>query len=88
MTAKGRPMSLVAATKRHEQTKRVVEILAENRNGLTSLQIANLLGDRLRRDLLSRLQKEGKIKQKRGMLADGKICFLYVLNQSRGNQVA
>ena len=85
MTANGRPMSLIADTKRHEQTKRVMEILAENRNGLTSLQIANLLGDRLRRDLLSRLQKEGKIRQKRGMMADGKICFLYVLSQNKGN---
>ena len=74
------PRGSISETKRNEQTKKVLEILSDNKNGLTSLQIGMLMGDRMRRDILWRLQKEGKVRQKRGILDNGKIGFVYVLN--------
>ena len=71
---------LVLASKFYLQSKKVLEILSENKDGLTSLQIANLLGDRMRGSVLYRLQKEGKIRQKKAILASGRIGLVYVIN--------
>jgi hypothetical protein len=71
---------MILASKSYVQSKKVLEILAENKDGLTSLQIANLLGDRMRGSVLYRLQKEGKIKQKKAILPSGRIGLVYVLN--------
>ena len=75
-----RKSRMILASKFYVQSKKVLEILAENKDGLTSLQIANLLGDRMRGSVLYRLQKEGKIRQKKAILASGRIGLVYVLN--------
>ena len=70
----------LVASKTSQQSRKVIEILGQNKDGLTSLQINNLLGDRMRRGLLLRLQNQGKIRQKKAILAGGKIGIVYVLN--------
>ena len=79
----GMSKKLIVASETREQARKVLEILRENRIGLTSVQIAHALGGRMRRDLLRRLQKEGKVKQARGLLPDGRIAILYALNMSK-----
>ena len=74
----GRPRLSVAA-KTYQQSIKILEILEQNKDGLTALQIANQLGDRIQSGLLSRLQKAGKIKLKKAILAKG-IGVIYVLN--------
>jgi hypothetical protein len=60
----------------------VLEILEQNKDGLTALQIVNLLGERMQSGLLSRLQKAGKIKLKKAILPNG-IGIVYVLNMRK-----
>jgi hypothetical protein len=79
--AVGRPR-LSAASKSFQQSIKILEILEQNKDGLTALQIANQLGDRIQSGLLSRLQKAGKIKLKKAILAKG-IGVIYVLNTKR-----
>jgi hypothetical protein len=79
--------TIVAAIKQ-EQTSKVLRLLAENKNGLTSHQIDKLVGERIRRDILLNLKKEGMIRQKKGMLADGTICSLYVSYAKKPPEVA
>ena len=67
----------------NKQASRVLEILLENRTGLTSRQIAKHLGGHMRSNLLARLRKEGKVKQTRGLLYDGRVAVIYVLNMSK-----
>lgn len=83
MAGKPRPPIV---TKIHQQSNRVLEMLEKNKDGLTSLEITTILRDRKRSDLLFRLQKEGKIKQKKTMLSSGKIGFVYVLNASKQSE--
>lgn len=78
---RGRPR-LSAASKTYQQSINVIEILEHNKDGLTALQIANLLGDRIQSGLLSRLQKAGKIEQKKAILTKG-IGVVYVLNTKK-----
>ena len=60
----------------------MLEILEQNKDGLTALQIVNLLGERMQSGLLSRLQKAGKIKLKKAILPNG-IGIVYVLNMRK-----
>ena len=78
----------IVATIKQEQTIKVLKLLAENKNGLSSQQIDKLVGERFRRDILLNLKKEGVIRQKKGMLADGTICMLYVSHTKRVTEVA
>ena len=73
----------IVATIKQEQTIKVLKLLAENKNGLSSQQIDKLVGGRIRRDILLNLKKEGVIRQKKGMLADGTICMLYISQAKR-----
>ena len=77
----GRP-GLSAATKSYQQSIKVLEILQQNTDGLTSLQIGILLGEGIGDSILYRLQKAGKIRQKNALLASG-IGYVYVLNTSK-----
>jgi hypothetical protein len=77
----GRPR-LSAASKSFQQSIKILEILEQNKDGLTALQIANQLGDRIQSGVLSRLQRAGKIKQKKAILAKG-IGVIYVLNTKK-----
>jgi hypothetical protein len=72
---------LVYAIVRQEQATKVLRLLEKNKGGLTSFQITNLLGEHMKRSLLQSLQKEGKIKQKKGLSPDGRICSLYILSR-------
>ena len=56
----------------------MIEILEPNKDGLSALQIANQMGDRIQGGVLFRLQKAGKIKQKKAILANG-VGLVYVL---------
>jgi hypothetical protein len=60
----------------------VLEILEQNKDGLTARQIANRLGDRIQSGMLSRLQKAGKIRLKKAILANG-IGIVYLLNTKK-----
>jgi hypothetical protein len=79
--------TIVAAIKQ-EQTSKVLKLLAENKNGLTSHQIDKLVGERIRRDILLNLKKEGVVRQKKGITADGTICMLYVTHTKRQVELA
>jgi hypothetical protein len=72
----------IAAIRKQEQTNKILQILRENREGLTAVQIATLTGTGLPRDFLLQLQKQGLIKQKRGLGPNGRISFLYVLSRN------
>lgn len=74
---------MLGASKSHLQSIKVIKILEQNKDGLTSHQIATLLGERMRGGLLYRLQKEGKIEQKKAILTNGNIGFVYVLNRRK-----
>jgi len=78
---RGRPR-LSAVSKSFQQSIKILEILEQNRDGLTALQIAIQLGERIQSGLLSRLQRAGKIKHKKAILAKG-IGVIYVLNTKR-----
>lgn len=69
--------------RRNEQASKVLEILTQNRDGLTSGQIGMLAGMRLERTILLELKNEGKIRHKKGLSPDGRISLLYVLNNRR-----
>ena len=73
----------IAEIKRQEQVQKVTQILLEHKDGLTSFQIAIKMGDGLPRDLLLKMQKEGLIKQKKGISADGRLAILYVLRAAK-----
>ena len=72
----------IAAIRKQEQTNKILQILLENKEGLTAVQIAALMGTGLPRNFLLQLQKQGLIRQKRGLGPNGRISFLYVLNKS------
>jgi hypothetical protein len=55
--------------------------LAEHERGLTSIQLAKLMHNDLRKKLLFELQQEGKIKTQKAVLDSGRISFVYVLNK-------
>ena len=75
----GYQRSKLAEIKRKEIANKVIKILHEHKEGLTSVQITILMGDGMPRDLLRQLLKEGLVKQKKGLLSDGRLAVLYAL---------
>ena len=71
----------LAAIRKQEQTNKILQILHENEAGLTSVQIALRTETGLQRNLLSQLQKQGLIKQKKGYSTSGTPCYIYVLGR-------
>ena len=69
--------------RKNEQASKVLQILSQNRDGLTASQIGSLSGTRLQRTLLLDLKNEGKIRHKKGLSPDGRITLLYVLNEKK-----
>ena len=74
--------SQIHELRKQEHVEKVLQILRESKSGLTSFEIAVRAGDRLPRTILTELQKEGRIRQKRGMTSNGRLAFLYVLNKA------
>lgn len=84
MKRKGRRSALLEL-RREELTNRVLQAIMENRDGLTWSQVGLKTGGGLPRSLLTSLQKDGKIKQKKRMLPSGRISHVYVLNDRQGS---
>lgn len=72
----------IARIKKQELTNKVIQLLHQNKGGLTSFQITKLVGDGIPRNFLLQLQKEGIIVQKRGISGDNKVTFIYVLTKA------
>jgi hypothetical protein len=64
--------------RKEQQRQMVLEILRDNRDGLTSSEITMRIGY-LSRTLLLELRDEGKVIQKKGYAKDGKVTYLYAL---------
>jgi len=79
--AKERRAAAIAALRKQEMTNKILKIL-EDKKGMTSFEIAKALNVTLPRTLLTSLQKEGLIVQRRGMTDDGKVTFFYVPNKN------
>jgi hypothetical protein len=73
----------IAKLNRDDLVSKVTDILQVNKGGLTSLQIMKLMQYSMPRNILSQLQKEGIIRRNRGTSIEGKVTFLYILNDRR-----
>lgn len=69
--------------RRRELENRVLHAIRENGEGLTWSQIGLQTGSSLPRALLTHLQREGKIKQKKRLLPNGTITFVYVVDEAK-----
>jgi predicted transcriptional regulator len=76
-----RHKSKMAEIHRQELKNNVIRILQENKDGLTSVQIAILMDDTMPRNLLTQLKKDGTIKRRKGISSDGRLAFLYSLSK-------
>lgn len=74
-------ISEMASRRKKEHISKILQLLQENRAGLTSVQIAILTGTRSPRGLLLELQNQGIIKQRKGIASDGRVALLYVLTK-------
>ena len=63
---------------KNSRGKTVLEMLRDNREGLTSAEITIHVGYLARMRLLE-LREEGKVIQKKGYAKDGKVTYLYAL---------
>jgi hypothetical protein len=66
--------------RKEQQRQMVLEILRDNRQGLTSSEITMRIRY-LSRTLLLELRDEGKVIQKKGYSKDGKVTYLYALTR-------
>ena len=67
--------------RKNEDADRVLGVLKENKQGLTSTQVAILTGVPMHRKVLLQLRTNGKIKHRRGIATNGRISILYFLSK-------
>jgi hypothetical protein len=67
--------------RRQEEVNKVLQVIGDNKDGLTWSEVRFMTGGRLSRTILTRLQKEGKIEQRKKMLPSGTITVAYVLTK-------
>jgi hypothetical protein len=84
----GKRSTQIAALRKKQQEENVLRILQQNKQGLTSLEIAVLADPGMPRNLLLELQKGGLIKRRKGLSGNGRISVLYVLNEEKAQKTS
>jgi hypothetical protein len=84
----GKRSTQIAVLRKKQQEDKVLQILQQNRQGLTSLEIAILADPRMPKDLLLHLQKNRSIKRRKGLSGNGRVSILYVLNKEKAQKTS
>jgi hypothetical protein len=84
----GKRSTQIASLRKKQLEDKVLRILQQNKQGLTSLEIAVLADPRMPRNVLLELQKDGLIKRRKGLSGNGRISVLYVLNEDKAQKTS